>query len=255
MARAARIATVGVATRMILLVLLCFFTMTTQAVAVGAGTSCAHGGNYASVKCVNGQSNERYYGAFDDFVDVPFKSTGASSENSVHVNQEMWLYTHRDHSQWVELGIRHGYWLPCKCVKYSRFWAEFTSSGAEMRHGLASPAPGKAEHTYEILRDTSHHNYWNVYVDYNLKGQAKYQASATGYEIENGLETTALNSMTSSGLANHSPLEYMNSAGSFVHYSYERHWIDSSCSGEATKTNCLTGYNAGSKDVWKAAKG
>ncbi|RNL78534.1 hypothetical protein EFL95_05425 [Nocardioides marmorisolisilvae] len=225
------------------------------AFAVGSGTACTHGGNYGSVKCVNGQNNERFYGAFDDFVDVALEASGASSSNPVHTNQAMWLYTHSDGSQWVELGIRRGYWVPCSCVKYTRYWAEFTSSGAEMRHTLTTPAAPNGEHTYEILRSTSDHTRWNVYVDYNLKGQATYQNSATGYEIENGLETTALNTTTSSGLANHSPLEYMNAAGAFVHYSYERHWRDQPCSGTSTGATCMTGYATGEYDVWKAAKG
>lgn len=79
-------------------------------------------------------------------------------------------------------------------------------------------------------------------------------SSSTGYEIENGLETTDIDTTTYWALANHSPLEYMNSARSWVHYPYERHWVDYPRSGTSTGNYCLTGDSVG-YDVWKAAHG
>jgi hypothetical protein len=221
---------------------------------VGAGQPCAHGGNFSATGCVNGRNGERYYAGFDDFRNVALTATGASASNLIHINQEMWFYTHATESQWVEMGLRQGYWIPCGCVRYVRFWADFDAAHNEYRHTIAYPAADGTDHQYEVLRNSSNHNNWDVYVDYNFIGTSTNQGSATGYEVQHGLETTVINGNVHSGLANHSPLEYMNSAGAFVHDPYEATWVDSRCSGTTTGTYCLTGYGNGS-DVWEAAKG
>jgi hypothetical protein len=179
---------------------------------------------------------------------------GASATNAIHTNQEMWFYTAADEQQFVEIGVRQGYWIPCSCVDYVRFWA--TWNGSEHRHTIGRPVNGNgSNHTYEIQRDSTNHTDWNVYFDFNLVGTSTTLTSDTGYEVQHGLETTALNANTSSGLANHSPLEYENAAGSFVHDPYEKTWIDSPCDPPTSMGNtCLTGYGNGS-DVWQAAKG
>lgn len=199
-------------------------------------------------------NGERYYAGVDNFTNVQLNADGASSTNGIHTNQEMWFYTHADESQWVETGIRQGYWIPCACVHYVQFWAEFDAVGNELRHTIALTSANGSDHTYEIQRDSSNHNYWNVYLDYNLVGTATNQSSATGYEVQHGLETTELGPNTYSGLANHSPLEYENAAGTFVHDPYERTWIDDPCSPPTSSgAYCLTGYRDG-PDVWYAGK-
>lgn len=225
-----------------------------SAAGVGAGQTCAHGFHPSATACVNGRNGERYYGGFDDFRNVALTATGASSTNGIHINQEMWFYTHADESQWVETGLRQGYWLPCACVRYTRFWADFDAAGNEYRHTISYPAADGSDHQYEVLRNSSNHNYWDVYIDYNRVGTSTNQGSSTGYEVQHGLETTEIDGNVHSGLANHSPLEYMNGAGAFVHDPYEANWVDSRCSGTTTGANCLTGYGNGS-DVWEAAKG
>lgn len=221
---------------------------------VGSGQPCAHGGNYGSSGCVNGKNGEVYYGGFDDFRNVSLTATGASSTNPIHVNQEMWFYTHSNESQFVEMGLRQGYWNPCGCVSYVLFWADWDSSLNEYRHTISYPSADNSVHEYEVIRDASNHSYWNVYYDYNYIGQSTNQNSSAGYEVQHGLEVTAINSNTYSGLANHSPLEFMDGSGAFVHDSYEQTWVDSPCSGTTTGASCLTGYGNGS-DVWEAAKG
>lgn len=222
---------------------------------VGPGTTCAHGGNSSATACVNGKNGEVYFAGFDDFRNVALTAAGASSSSAIHTNQEMWVYTHADESQWVEVGIRKGYWLPCNCVDYIAFWADFNSNGTEFRHTISSTiSADNSDHQYEIKRDASNHNYWDVYYDYNLVGQSTNQGSSTAYEIQHGLETTEMSTNTSSGLANHSPLEYMNASGVFVHDPYEQTWVDSKCSGITMASICLTGYGNGS-DVWYSGKG
>jgi hypothetical protein len=94
----------------------------------------------------------------------------------------------------------------------------------------------------------------NVYLDFNLVGTSTDQGSQTGYEVQHGLETTTVSTDSHSGLAEHSPLEYENAAGSFVHDPYEATWIDDACTPPtSTGAHCLTGYGNGS-DVWNAAK-
>ena len=91
-----------------------------------------------------------------------------------------------------------------------------------------------------------------MYLDFNLVGTSTNQGSSTGYEVQHGLETTAINANTASGNANHSPLEYENAAGAFVHDPYQKTWVDSPCSpNTATGNNCLTGYGNG-PDVWRS---
>jgi hypothetical protein len=185
---------------------------------------------------------------------VSLTASGASSSNPIHINQEMWFYTHSNESQWVEVGLRKGYWIPCSCVDYVRFWAAFDSAGNEHRHTIGFPSADGSEHTYEVLRNAGNLSYWDVYLDYNNVGTSTNQGSSYGYEVQHGIEMTEITSNTASGLANHSPLEYMNLNGAFVHDPYEKTWVDSKCSGTSTGNNCITGYGNGS-DVWPAAKG
>jgi hypothetical protein len=221
---------------------------------VGQNQPCAHGGNYSATACVNGNNGEVYTGGFDDFRNVSLTATGASSSNPIHTNQEMWLYTHSNESQWVEMGLRQGYWIPCNCVKYVLFWADFNSAGQEFRHTISYPSADNSVHEYEILRDGANQSYWDVYYDYNYIGQSTNQGSSTGYEVQHGLEVTEISGNTKSGLANHSPLEYRDTSGTFVHDPYQKTWVDSQCPGMTQGTTCLTGYGNGT-DVWEAAKG
>jgi hypothetical protein len=221
---------------------------------VGPTATCAHGGNKSGTGCVNGRDGERYIGGFDDFRNISLTAAGASSGNPIHINQEMWFYTHSNESQFVEVGLRKGYWIPCSCVDYVRFWADFDSSGVEHRHTIGRPSADGSEHTYEVLRNASNLQNWNVYLDYNNVGTSTNQNSAYGYEVQHGIEMTEITSNTASGLANHSPLEYMNLNGAFVHDPYEKTWVDSKCSGTSMGNTCITGYGNGS-DVWQAAKG
>jgi hypothetical protein len=222
---------------------------------IGVNVPCAHGGNFTASACVNGKSGETYFAGFDDFRNVALTAAGSISTNTRHTNQVMWVYTQPDEWQWVEVGIRKGYWLPCNCVDYIAYWADINSAGTEFRHTISSTISADAsDHQYEIKRDGTNHNYWDVYYDYNLVGQSTNQGSSTAYEVQHGLETTEISTNTSSGLANHSPLEYMNASGVFVHDPYEQTWVDSKCSGTTLASNCLTGYGNGS-DVWYSGKG
>jgi hypothetical protein len=222
---------------------------------VGANQPCAHGGNYGSTGCVNGDNGEHYFAGVDNFTNVQLGANGGSSTNPIHTNQEMWFYVTHDETQFVEIGVRLGYWIPCSCFEYVQFWATLDSAGNEHRHTIAVTSGDGSDHTYEIQRASANHTDWNVYVDYNSVGTSTVLSSDTGYEVQHGLETTVLNGNTFSGLANHSPLEYENAAGTFVHDPYEHTWIDSPCSPPTSTGNaCLTGYGNGS-DVWKAAKG
>jgi len=223
---------------------------------VGPGASCAHGYYPVSVGCVNSQNNEVYYGGYDNFDNVGLVAAGASTSNPTpHTNQEMWFYTQPDDAQWVETGIRQGYWVPCACVTYATFWAEFDTSNNEYRHTISYSSADGSNHSYEIQQDSSTPNYWDVYYDYNLVGTATYQLNDAGYEIMHGLETSEVDSNTSSDIANHSPLEYEDSSGAWVYDPYEQSWVDYPCSPpSSTGSNCLTGYGNGS-DVWYAGKG
>lgn len=78
---------------------------------IGTGkTHCAHGGNPSSTACENGKNGEAYHGGFDEFPDNAMTITQASYSLGNHVNNEMWVYTHSNESQWVEIGVRTGYW-------------------------------------------------------------------------------------------------------------------------------------------------
>ena len=222
---------------------------------VGSGATCSHGMHKISTACVNGQNGETYFAGFDDFRNVSMTAASSNATNDRHTNQTMWVFTQADESQWIETGIRQGYWPPCNCTDYVAYWADFNSVGAEFRHTISSTISADgSDHQYEIKRDASNHNYWDVYYDYNFVGQSTNQGSSVAYEIQHGLETTEISTNTSSGLANHSPLEYMNASGVFVHDPYAQTWVDSKCSGTTLASSCLTGYGNGS-DVWYSGKG
>lgn len=234
--------------------LICFAVAMPADAGVGPGATCAHGGNPTSSASVNGQGNERYYGSFDNFDDNDMTSDLAAIAGGNHVNNETWLYTHSDESQWVEFGIRQGYFpgSPGSCsgypCAYGRFWADFDSSGNEYRHIVSFTTPTGANHTYEIARDASNHDYWDLYLDYNLVGQSTNQGSSTGYEIQVGLEDSLVTPDTSAATFNHSPLRYENTTGSWVDWPYLETWIDYGCNLNPTGY-CLNGDPNGTT-IW-----
>lgn len=228
--------------------------------AVGSAHPCPHGGNASATACVENLGGAIYYGGYDNFSDNNMTTSYWAIQQGNHVNNEMWFYTHSNLSQWVEVGIRQGYWpgvggSTCNCA-YGRFWADFDSLGYEHRHAIAFTGPTGANHTYEIIRDSGNHNYWDVYVDYNFVGQSTDQYSAAGYTVQMGLEDSDVSPDTSAATFNHSPLEYMATNGAFYRFSSNnvQWWVDYGC-GEpgAVQGYCLNGVGNGS-DVWYDSK-
>jgi hypothetical protein len=130
---------------------------------VGPGQPCAHGGNSTSSACLNGQNGDVYYGGRDNFNDNNMTTSASDIAFGHHANNEMWVYTRSDERQWVEVGIRQGYYptSPGSCLyggvyypcAYARFWADFDSSGIEYRHTITFTSPTGANHIPMSLRE------------------------------------------------------------------------------------------------------
>lgn len=218
---------------------------------VGPGQPCAYGANSESIACMNGQNGERYFGGYDNFTDLTMTVTAPQNQTN-HINNEMWLWTHIDESQWVEMGIRSGAW-PGNNAGYGRFWADYDVYGTEFRHLIAFVPNGNgSNHSYEIMRDTVNHNFWDIYLDYNYIGQSTNQNSSVAYEVAMGLEDSLVTPATYAALFNHSPLMAMNTSGTWYKFPYAVIWEDYPCASYP-KGYCLS-YALPAVDIFKVQK-
>lgn len=228
---------------------------------VGSGqTACAHGGNPNSTACENGRNGEVYLGGYDAFNDNAMSITQASYSQGNHLNNELWVYTHSNESQWVEIGVRTGYWVTggdsCSCG-YGHFWADFNSSGEEFLHpigGFVASGNGTLNY-YGVERDSSNHANWDVLYNFNQINISTVQGSSTAYEIQAGLEDTDVSPATSAANFTHSVLEYENTSGNIDDFSYQSTWVDDPCAANGSnKGSCLNHLTPNHTYTWEDSK-
>jgi hypothetical protein len=222
---------------------------------IGAGQTCAHGptsdvSDHQNVTmCINSQNGEVYGGGFAQFTNEVLFEDSYEATNGGHMNAEMWLYTQTSEGRaWVELGLRGGIYHPldstsCHCQAYARFWAEIGPGYGEVAHLIAYTNPDHTNHSYEIQRSSTNTQYWNVYVDFNLKGTAIRQQSDRAYEIAVGIESTNVSTAHSySGKFDFRTLEYRQLTTSvWPKWAYQRNYNGYKCTAN-NPPPCLWGY-------------
>lgn len=96
-----------------------------------------------------------------------------------HINAVMWAYTHTDNGQTVEMGIRNGYEDAIGRVAYYAYWGDHDRYNNYFRHPIAYTTPNGTNHTYQISRNGTNPNFWDVYYDYNFINTSTNQNSST----------------------------------------------------------------------------
>lgn len=162
-----------------------------------------------------------------------------------HINSEMWFpTTPGGFAQYLEIGLRNGYdpTDPCNCVAYEAFWAEWDTSGNELRHTIQNTTPDGTSHNYEFQRN-SHQNWWNVYRDYNFVATGTTQSSWTGHDHEAGGEIALSGTLDPTTVTGGFDmyLQDKNAAGSWYYWPKQLSSIDARC-GPNPPGYCLNGF-------------
>lgn len=130
-----------------------------------------------------------------------------------HINSVMWSPTRQGclGRYWIEAGLRNGRieanvlaqssggQCPpgqTSCVAYARYWGDSHGPGTYERRWGYAKTPDGTNHHYQFWRsdyrtgNPADANLWDVYVDFNLVGVSKNQASNRIYGSDAGGEST-----------------------------------------------------------------
>lgn len=205
-----------------------------------AAAACPHGGNPNSTGCYTTSGLE---GAEGQWHNNNLYMSSADYSQGYHINDEMWLYTNSNLSQWVETGLRNGYdpTDPCQCTAYEAFWADFNNQGYEFRHTILNTTPNGTNHVYEVLNQGGGSTHWNVYYDYNLVGTSTNQISSQAYVHQSGIEVGGPVDPSDHADTFNNYLQVYN--GGWKNWSSEGTWIDYPC-GANPQGYCLNGSSS-----------
>jgi hypothetical protein len=137
---------------------------------------CPHGGNYGDTACIGG-GGATYLGAsaYWDNKSLSFK---APAVNGDHINNHLWFYTSNGQS-FIEMGLDYGgcivvpgiscYNWPSTCQPCSELmWDDHDPSDNQYDHYISSPPQDGSVNQYQIQRDSSNPQYWDIYYDGGL---------------------------------------------------------------------------------------
>jgi hypothetical protein len=200
----------------------------------GGDPTCPHGGELVSLACFYGVLQ---YGDYSSWNNLSENMSSGDIANGHHITNTLWSYSGSPCTSWMEIGYTHGYHGNAGYFYYgavqptNNFYYDFSIGPAN---------PNGSHHTYEVLYTPTS---WQMLLDGSTKEYSYGELGAGACKGATGLETSVIDSSTSTGGSfAHTPLKWQDSGGSWhLNWNTSQYWVDQPCGVGGRTTLCLNG--------------